>query len=196
MNSPACEPYESATSPVAYYQASLQQLTQARHFLQQRLNQHFPSLSESAWATALDLLAPDLWVEREQITLAYQDLVYVTQYLARSPELPILDPPIYSEQTVLLAQQHMHLAELAVWTLPELEAEPSNCGPRLYALVSRLARGNGVAEQVVQALRWGLTVGRPLPLGLPGGNGTPGSPAVEQRLVQLGKHIHSLLPDR
>jgi hypothetical protein len=109
----------------------------------------------------------------------------LTQYLADSPELPLLDPPLYPPAALELAQQLLHAAELAVYSLPDLEALSPVGGRRLYSLVSYLARGNRVAEQVVQAWRWGLAVGRPLPLGMPGGGSAPGSPEVEQRLLAL-----------
>jgi hypothetical protein len=185
MPFPSATPPNEQVSPLAYEQATPQQQNQALQYLQQRLQGHFPTLATQTWADALTLFQPDLWVTREQVTLADLDLRQLTQYLADSPELPLLDPPIYPPTALQMAQQLFHAAELAVYSLPELEALGLTSGRRLYSLVSYLARGNRVAEQVVQARRWGLTVGRPLPLGMPGGGPAPGSPEVEQRLLAL-----------
>lgn len=175
----------ATTKSIAYAQATPQQRGQALAYLRQRLRLHFPELADRTWADALALLQPDLQVANDQVRFIYQDLKELVHYLGDSPELPVLDPPLYAPPTLYLAQQYLHVAELAVWTLAELEALGPGNSPRLYALVSYLARGNHVAEQVVQARRWGLAVGRPLPLGMPGGGPAPGSPEVERRLLHL-----------
>jgi hypothetical protein len=172
-------------NPLAYDQATPQQQNQAIQYLQQRLQAHFPTLATQNWADALTLFQPDLLVAGEQVTLADLDLRQLAHYLADSPELPLLDPPLYPSAALEPAQQLLYAAELAVYSLPELEALSPASGRRLYSLVSYLARGNRVAEQVVQARRWGMAVGRPLPLGMPGGGPAPGSPEVEQRLLAL-----------
>jgi hypothetical protein len=182
---PSVPPRNEQVSLLAYEQATPQQRAQALQYLQQRLQWHFPTLAAQTWADALTLFQPDLWVAGEQVTLADLDLRQLTQYLADSPELPLLDPPLYPPAALELAQQLLHAAELAVYSLPDLEALSPVGGRRLYSLVSYLARGNRVAEQVVQAWRWGLAVGRPLPLGMPGGGPAPGSPEAEQRLLAL-----------
>ena len=170
---------------IPYDQAMPPQRAQALAHLRQRLDQHFPTLAVRTWADALDLFRPDLLVSGDQVRFTDQDLTELAQYLADSPELPLLDPPLYGPPALRLAQQYLHAAELAVWALPELEALGPGISPRLYALVSCLARNTQVAEQVVQARRWGLVVGRPLPPGMPGGGPALGSPEVERRLLQL-----------
>ena len=178
-------PESAGTRLIPYNQATPEQQGQALAYLRQRLRLHFPTLAAQTWADALALFQPVLQVTDEQIRFADQDLTELTQYLADSLELPLLDPPIHRPPTLYLAQQFLYAAELAVWALPELEALGCTSVPRLYSLVSWLAHGNRVAEQVVQAMRWGFAVGRPLPPGVPGGGPAPGSQEVENRLIRL-----------
>lgn len=170
---------------ITYAQATAQQREQALAYLKQRLRLHFPVLAAQTWRDALTLFQPELLVMGDQVQFTDQDLTELAQYLSDSPELPLLDPPLYGPPTLYLAQRYLYAAELAVWALPELEALEPAGSQRLYALVSLLAYGNRVAEQVVQARRWGLAVGRPLPLGVPGGGVSLGSREVEQRLLRL-----------
>jgi hypothetical protein len=195
MYSPPSAITEAATTKsIAYAQATPQQRVQALAYLRQRLRFHFPTLANRTWDDALALFQPDLQVANNQVLFSHQDLTELVQYLGDSPELPMLDPPLYAPPTLYLAQQYLHAAELAVWALTELEAlEPGN-SPRLFALVSCLARGNHVAEQVVQARRWGVAVGRPLPPSVPGGGPAPGSLEVERRLLHLQQANSSKSP--
>lgn len=186
MHTPPASAPDAGKAPlIAYRQATPQQQALAQASLRQRLHQQFPLLADRTWADALALLQPDLQVANDQVRFTYQDLTELVQYLGDSLELPVYAPPYYAPPTLYLAQQYLHVAELAVWALAELEALGTGNSPRLYALVSYLARGNHVAEQVVQARRWGVAVGRPLPPGVPGGGPAPGSPAVHQRLLAL-----------
>ena len=171
--------------PYAEASAAQRQLTTA--YLQERLRGHFPGLRSATWPAALALFQPDLWLAGGTVTLDRPDLTQLTQYLARAPELPQLDPPVYGEPALVLAQQHLQLAELGVWVLPEVEAIPGGCGPRLHQLLSRLTQSNGLADRVMQATGWGLAVERPLPPGLPGGSPAPGGADVQQRLRALGR---------
>lgn len=184
-NPPSAITEAATTKSIAYAQATPHQQAQALAYLRQRLRFHFPALADRTWTDALDLFQPDLQVANNQVRFTYQELKELVHYLGDSPELPVLDPPFYAPPTLHLAQQYLHAAELAVWALTELEALGPGNNPRLYTLVSCLARGNHVAEQVVQARRWGVAVGRPLPLGVPGGGPAPGSLEVERRLLHL-----------
>lgn len=183
-----------AGQSITYAQATAQQQEQALAYLKQRLRLHFPVLAAQTWRDALTLFQPELLVMGDQVRFTDQDLSELAQYLSDSPELPLLDPPLYGPPTLYLAQQYLHAAELAVWALPELEMLEPTGSQRLYALVSLLAHSNRVAEQVVLARRWGLAVGRPLPFGVPGGGAYPGSQEVEhrlQRLLKAGRGSHS-----
>lgn len=170
---------------VSYDQATPPQRALALLYLRQCLDQHFPTLAARTWADALALFRPDLLLLCDQVRFSDQDLIELAQHLADSPELPQLDPPLYAPPALHLAQQYLHAAELAIWSLPELETLAAGASPRLYALVSYLARSHQLAEQVVQARRWGLVVGRPLPPGMPGVGPALGSPELERRLQQL-----------
>ncbi|MGI4873053.1 MAG: hypothetical protein ACRYFX_17985 [Janthinobacterium lividum] len=108
----------------------------------------------------------------------------MTQHLATSPELPVLDPPVYGLPALDLAHYCLHSSELAVRVLAELT--PGTGGPQLTALLTRLCHPCALAERVVQAWRWNLASSPPLPPGLPGADPAPGSPEVVQRLLLLG----------
>nr|GFC50499.1 hypothetical protein [Tanacetum cinerariifolium] len=138
---------------------------------------HFPTLSPSAWLRALFEFQPILVLcDDGSVTLDPAALQQLVQHVAGSPELPLLDPPVYSWVTLDVAQHYLHGIELAAAVLPELV--PSTCGPRLLALLTYLCQPYAfLAEQVVQAWRWDLASAPPLPPGLPGGGLTPGSEA-------------------
>jgi hypothetical protein len=172
-------------SPLPYQRATSAQRTQALHYLQGRLAQHFPTLAASALRRALDEFRPDLWYTGDQVALAPLELRQFVQHVAASAVLPVLDPPIYDPSTRYLAQYALYSSELSVWLLPELEASGQPCGPRLLALLRRLLQPPLVAQQLIQAWRWDVPGGPTLPLGVPGGGPAPGSPEVHQRLLAL-----------
>lgn len=169
-----------------YHQATTAQRARAVNHLQQRLGAHFPTLRASTWSHALAEHQPDLWLAGPTITLAETDLTQLAQHLAAAPELPILDPPLYGLQALQLAQHSLQTSELAVWVLPEVAASATACGPRLYALLRRLAYPNPLAEQVVQAWCWNLASAPFLPgAGLPGGRPAPGTLEVAEWLRRI-----------
>ena len=181
---PCSSPAPSAV-PIRCEQATAVQQAQVLAYLPARLCRHFPDLPPASWAKALAEFQPELLLTGDQVTLPPDVLTHFVQYLADSPEFVPLDPPIYGPAARHLAQLQLYWAELAVWVLPELEAAPAACGPRVHALLQTLAHAHGVAETVVQAFAWGPHVGRPLPPGLPGGGPAPGSATVQQRLRAL-----------
>lgn len=162
-----------------YQQATDRQRAHALAYLQQRLHPHFPSLAPRAWSRTLHEFQPVLLLTGPQVTLLPADLTQLAQHLA--------DSPLYGPPARQLAQYCLHSSELAAGVLPELLESAAPCGPRLYALLSRLARPYPLAEQVVQAWRWELPGGPLLPPGVPGEGPAPGSPAVMQLLLQLGR---------
>lgn len=170
-----------------YQQATDRQRAEALAYLRQRLRGHFPSLVPRAWARTLHEFQPVLLLTGPLVTLPYADLTQLAQHLADSPELPLLDPPLYGPAARQLAQYFLHSSELAAGVLPELLASAAPCGPRLYALLSRLVRPDPLAEQIVQAWRWELPGGPLLPPGVPDGGPAPGSLAATQLLRQLGR---------
>jgi hypothetical protein len=173
-------------SPLPFAQATATQRAQVLQYLQTRLRHHFPTLPEQAFARALAEFRPGLLFTDTRLALHYHDLTQLVQYLAASPELPLLDPPIHGPWALDLAQYVLHLSELTGRTLVELASERSGrCGPHLWQLLRLLTRPYPLAEQVVQAQRWDLPGSPRLPSGISGGGSTPGSLVIEHLLQQL-----------
>ncbi|AMR25500.1 hypothetical protein A0257_22690 (plasmid) [Hymenobacter psoromatis] len=172
-------------SPLPYAQATPTQRTHALRALRQRLRPHFPTLSERAFARALDEFRPDLLRRGPQLAFRPQDLTQLVQHLATSPELPLMDPPIYGLPALDLAQYVLHTSELAVRALTELVAQGTGGGPHLRALFQRLAYPHPLAGRIVQAWRWDLASSPALPAGVPGGGPAPGSAEVQRLLRRL-----------
>lgn len=170
---------------VPYHRATAAQRTLAVDYLQQRLGTHFPTLRASTWTRALAEHQPDLWLVGSAVALAVTDLTQLAQHLAAAPELPVLDPPLYGLPALHLAQHSLQASELAVWALGEVAAGATACGPRLYALLRRLAQPSPLAEQVVQAWCWNLASAPPLVSGISGAPPSPDSAEVERLLDRL-----------
>lgn len=169
-----------------YAQASVTQREQLLATLRQRLRYHFPTLSPAAWLRALFEFQPTLLlVGPDTITLDATELTQLVQHVAGLPELPLLDPPLYGLPALDLAQRWERGRELAAIALPELATD--FIGPRLTALFAYLCQSYPLAEQVVQAWRWDLTMtsSPPLPPGLPGGEPVPDSQEIARYLTQL-----------
>jgi hypothetical protein len=176
----------AASQLLPYAQASVAQREQLLAYLRRRLPHHFPALSLAAWLRALFEFQPTLVLTGpEGITLDAEELKQLVQHLSSSPELPLLDPPVYGLTTFDVAQHYLRASELAVRALPELI--PSHTGPRLLALLTYLCQPYSLAEQVVQAWRWDLASSPPLPKGLPGAGPIPNSEDVQRYLARLGR---------
>lgn len=168
-----------------YAQASVIQREQLLAFVRQRLRYHFPTLSPAAWLRALFELQPTLVLTGlDTVTLEEGELRQLVQHVANSPELPLLDPPIYGLPTLEVAQRWLRGQELAVAALPELA--PGTIGPQLLALFTYLCQPYPLVEQIIQAWRWDLASSPPLPPGLSGGNPLPGSSVAVYHLQRLG----------
>ena len=168
-----------------YHRATAAQRTLAGNYLQQRLGAHFPTLRASTWTRALADYQPDMWLRGSVVALAERDLTQLAQHLAASPELPVLDPPLYGLPALHLAQHSLQSSELAVWALGEVAAGATACGPRLSALLRRLVHPSPLAEQVVQAWCWNLASAPPLVSGMPGAPPWPDSAEIERLLNHL-----------
>ena len=142
---------ESTAQRVPYAQASPRQVSQALLYLQQELQAHFPTLRWVTWANALQKLQPDLWVEQQDVYLDGEDLTYLAQRLAASPELPDLEPVIHGPRAGYLARKLVHYEDDAIHALADIEAQPLAYGPQVYRLVTSLALGNAVADEVFRA---------------------------------------------
>ena len=175
-------------SLLPYAQTTAAQRAQVLHYLQARLRLHFPTLPARAFARALDEFRPALLLTGPQLTLPRPDLTQLVQYLASTPELPLLDPPLYGPWALELAQRALHGRELAAATLPELR--PGVVGSRLLALLRYLLQSHPLAQRIVQAQRWDLPGSPQLPPGLPGGAGSVLTSAqVRHYLDQLAEGL-------
>jgi len=178
--------FSPTASLLPYAQATAIQQAQALHYLQARLQLHFPTLPERSFVRMLAECRPALLLTGAQVSLARFELTQLVQYLGNAPELPLLDPPLYGLPALDLAQYILHIRELAVGALTELARAPDSCcGPHLGALLRRIARCYPLAVQVVQAQRWDLPSSPRLPAGIPGGGGAPSGAVIEQLLQQL-----------
>lgn len=178
-------PQPAANQLLPYAQASVTQREQLLAYLRRRLPHHFPTLSLAAWLRALFEFQPTLVLTGpEGVTLDAEELIQLVQHLNSSPELPLLDPPVYGLATLDVAQHYLWAKELAATVLPELT--PGQTGPRLFALLTYLCQPYLLAEQVVQAWRWDLASSPPLPKGLPGGGLAPSSKEIQRYLARLG----------
>jgi hypothetical protein len=183
-------PQPAANQAVPYTQASIAQREQLLVYLQRRLPDHFPALSPAAWLRALFEFQPTLVLTgSDSVTLDPSELQQLVTHLAKSPELPVLDPPVYGLATLDVAQHWLRGLELAFAVLPELI--PGASGPRLIALLTYLYQPYPLAEQVVKAWRWDLASAPSLPSGLFDSGPAPGSPAAASYLIQLGFSVPS-----
>jgi hypothetical protein len=124
-------------------------------FLQQELCLHFPTLQWLTWVNALLTFQPDLWVADSRVYLDYEDLTHLTQYLATSPELPQLEPPVHGPRAGYLSKRLVTYQDRAITALADIEANPQAYGYHVQALVTELALGNAVADEVFLATQWG-----------------------------------------
>jgi hypothetical protein len=178
--------FSPTTSLLPYSQATATQRAQILHYLQARLQLHFPTLPERPFVRTLAEFRPTLLLTGTQVALSRLELTQLIQYLGNAPELPLLDPPLFGRPALELAQYLLHTNELTVSAIIELASEPdARCGPRLGELLRRNARQYPLAEQVVQAQRWDLPGSFRLPAGIPDGGPAPESQVVEDLLQQL-----------
>jgi hypothetical protein len=126
----------------------------------QELADHFPTLDFATWGNTMLAYKPDLWVAGEQVYLDYADVTLLTQRLATSPSLPELDPPIYPDRACYLAKRMVNYQDEALEALDEMAENPLAYGPRVFAVVTSLALGNSVADNVFAATHRGPQ-GRP-----------------------------------
>jgi hypothetical protein len=115
------------------------------------LRAHFPTLSFGAWTKTLLEYKPALWVAGDYVFLEEDNLVYLTQLLAASPELPTLEPPIYPDDACYLAKRLINYqaeAQEGPWPISPRIPWPM---ARVFTLVAGLAVGNSVAETIFRA---------------------------------------------
>jgi hypothetical protein len=136
---------------IPYAQATPRQLSLALAYAMGALPEHFPTLSFAAWAIVLLDIEPDVWVAGDAVSLDYQDLKHLMQRLAASEELPELDPPIFPDRAVYVFKRFANYQDEALEALPEMAANPLVYGSRVFTLVTNLALGNSVANELFHA---------------------------------------------
>ena len=129
------------------------QQAQAVLWLADKLHNHFPTLPVTGWSQAFHEFQPDLWEDRDGISLDYGDLTRFAQRLADSSLVPDLDPPICCADACYLAEVYDYLKQVATGLRPGLEAGPLARNLELMALIERLEIGNAVAERVLRDTR-------------------------------------------
>ena len=148
---PICIPYDQATP---------HQICLALAYAMAALPEDFPTLSFAAWADSLLQLKPDVWVAGDAVYLGDEDLQHLTQRLAAAPELPELDPYIYPDRAVYVFKRLFNYQDEALEALPDMAANPLAYSSRVFTLVTNLALGNSVVEELFHATHRGPQ-GRP-----------------------------------
>ena len=169
---------------VRYVDASLRQRTLALASVQEDLKHHFPTLPLPQWATEMEALQPDLWLEGEEVTIVYEDLVRLTQRLAWTPNRVPLEPPIHSLQSLYLARRSSEYAHIAILALAEMEQNPLAYGKYTRIIILKMAAGNGVADEIIQAFGESHPV-KAGPDKSPPADQLPGCPDVLTRIFNL-----------
>jgi len=184
-STPLCVPYDKATP---------HQLSLALAYTMGALQNHFPTLSFAGWANILLQLKPDVWVDSDAVSIDYQDLKHLTQRLAASDELPELDPPIYPDRACYLSKRLFNYQDEALEALPDIAANPLAYSSRVFELVTTMALGNSVVDEVYHATHRG-------PQGRPGS----ADPALARATVHeqiralrraRGEIGHQVIPER
>ena len=150
-STPVCIPYAQATP---------RQLSLALAYAMGALPEHFPTLSFAAWGNALLQLKPAVWVAGDAVSFDDEALQHLTQRLAASEELLKLDPPVSPDRAAYVFQRFANYQDEALEALPDIAANPLAYSHRVFTLVTNLALGNSVVEEVFQATHRGPQ-GRP-----------------------------------
>ena len=84
----------------------------------------------------------------DEVYLKESDLTSFVHELAKVSGKSPLEPPVQGQQARYMAQKMVHFQQDALEAVAEMMADPPTCGPRTLALVTQLAKGNGVADRV------------------------------------------------
>jgi len=145
---------------IPYAQATPHQICLALAYTMGALPAPFPTLSFGAWVDGLLHLQPDVWVAGDAVYLSDEDLQHLTQQLVASPEPPEFDPPIYIARAGYLFKRFVNYEDEALEALPDMAANPLAYSSRVFTLVTNLALGNSVANELFHATHRGPQ-GRP-----------------------------------
>lgn len=150
-STPVCIPYAQATP---------RQLSLALAYAMGALPEHFPILSFAAWSNTLLQLKPAVWVAGDAVSLGDEDLQHLTQRLAASEELLEPDPPISLDRAAYVFKRLFNYQDEALEALPDIATNPLAYSHRVFTLVTNLALGNAVVDEVFHATHRGPQ-GRP-----------------------------------
>jgi len=145
---------------IPYAQATPHQICLALAYAMGALPEHFPTLSFGVWADVLLQLKPDVWVAGDAVHLGDEDLQQLTQRLVAAPEPPELDPSINPGRAVYVFKRLFNYQDEALEALPDMAANPLAYSSRVFTLVTNLALGNSVADELFHATHRGAQ-GRP-----------------------------------
>ncbi|HEX8659591.1 MAG TPA: hypothetical protein VF690_18765 [Hymenobacter sp.] len=148
-------PPEPTALRVPFGQASPQQVSQALLYAQDELQGHFSTLSWTAWANALHGVQPDLWVAQQVVYLDKDGMTHLTQRLAAASGEPEFNSLIHGPRAGYLAKRLVNYQDEAIHALADIEAHPEAYGLLVYRLVTDLALGNAVADEVFRATHRG-----------------------------------------
>lgn len=139
---------------LAYAQATPTQLRHLLDGIRSNLEPYFPHLLSVHWITSLARVSPQLWLAPGVVTMSWDDLMRVTKVVAAIPGPSANDDAGYCSQALYLARCVAENTPLAYLALAEVEAAPQQYGPHTYQLITQLAAGNSVAQEILHVTAW------------------------------------------
>jgi hypothetical protein len=122
--------------------------------IRSNLEPYFPHLLPVHWITSLARVSPQLWLAPGVVTMSWDDLTRVTKVVAAIPGPSANDDAGYCPQALYLARCVAENTPLAHLALAEVEAAPQQYGPHAYQLITQLAAGNSVAQEILHVTAW------------------------------------------
>jgi hypothetical protein len=122
----------------------------------QGLGQRDEHIQRHGVMSRLDAVNRRLGHVGQRLLLEEEDLIYLAQLLAASPELPTLKPAIYPDDACYLAKRLVNYQQEAKKALTDIAANPLAYGAHVFTLVAGLAVGSSVTETVLRATYRGL----------------------------------------
>lgn len=139
---------------LAYSQATATHLIHLLDGIRTNLERYFPHLLPVHWITSLARVSPQLWLAPGVVTMSWDDFMRVTKVAAALPGPWGGDAAGYCPQGLYLARYVAESIPLAHLALAEVEAAPQQYGPHAYQLITQLAAGNSVAQEILHVTAW------------------------------------------
>jgi hypothetical protein len=139
---------------LAYSQATSTHLIHLLDGIRTNLERYFPHLLPVHWITSLARVSPQLWLAPGVVTMSWDDFMRVTKVAAALPGPWGGDAAGYCPQGLYLARYVAESIPLAHLALAEVEAAPQQYGPHAYQLITQLAAGNSVAQEILHVTAW------------------------------------------